>query len=457
MNFITIIFLLGLIGCSSNPSKPSVSETISFNQIYRGVGLNLEEAKTDAIRSALAIRIPQYVLADRIVVNSQLQKDVTISSSSGFINYFEVVDQYKKDDFFIVTAVIDVSENRVRDYAAKKYEVISANTESDVFDGKKQKMEVLAAKRRKEAERRRKDQQYSSAVEMSERLFAGYPFNVIEVSVWNTEFDPDRPEIISVNLKYDLNEDWRKSFWRKVALIDEVLYDSGRRSNIEICPNSGSTLDSCKRIPSAINISSILNTPKHLILVPVYGPTKKLENCLSVPIIPPIGVLSEDQREAMSGADLAVGMTAGVTALGGAAVAVTGAVAAAVVATPFILARELLRPESEIDYEEPNIDWDEPSARVDILGPNPLAVDFKRGNYNGNYTRWIGSSEALYGEDREATSYKPFVVGHYGHSSYIFDVYNEMKDISKNHWGSSIYHDFIYQNSLVCKYGAQLR
>ena len=119
INITVTLVLFFLIGCSSNPSQPSSEEVSSSNQLYRGVGYNLEEAKKDAIRSALAIRIPQYVLADRIVVNSQLKRDATISTSSGFINYFEVVDEYKKDGFVVVTALIDVSERRVRDMQQK--------------------------------------------------------------------------------------------------------------------------------------------------------------------------------------------------------------------------------------------------------------------------------------------------------------------------------------------------
>tara|TARA_B100000401_G_C52796216_1_gene716041 strand:- start:118 stop:1464 length:1347 start_codon:yes stop_codon:yes gene_type:complete len=444
-----------LIGCSSNPSQPSSSELNYSNQIYRGVGYDLEEAKKDAIRSALSIRIPQYVMADRIVVNSQLKRDSTISTSSGFINHFEVIDEYKKDGFVVVNALIDVSERRVKDYAAKKYEVISVNSKSDVFDGKTQKMEILSAKRRKEAEKLRKTQQYNSAVEMSERLFAGYPFNVLEAQVLGTEFDPDRPEIIKVFVRYDLNEDWRKSFWRKVTLIDEILYDSGRRNNIEICANSGSILDSCKRIPSAIDISPILNTPNHLILVPVFGPgpKNKMENCLAISIIPPIGILSEDQRELMSGADMAVG----IAALGGTTVAATGALAVGIASLPFLVAGALINPESDIDYEEPNLEWNEPTARIDILGPNPLAVDFKAGSYNATYVSWRGSSDALFGNDKEATSYKPFIVSHYNHSDYIFDVDDEVKKINHTSFGNSIYRDFVYKNPSACSYGARLR
>ena len=139
---------------------------------YTGVGANLDDAKTSAIRSALSIQIPQYVIADRKVVNSELERDVTISTMSGYITSFEIIDQYKDaNGFVVVTALIDVSEKKIRNYASR-FEVISANQVSDRFDGENIANQILAAKRKKEAEEARKTQQYSTARKLAERLFA---------------------------------------------------------------------------------------------------------------------------------------------------------------------------------------------------------------------------------------------------------------------------------------------
>ena len=52
-----------------------------------------------------------------------------------------------------------------------------------IFDGKNIAGQVMAAKRQKEAEKARKNQQYITSKKLAERLFAGYPFNVIEVNI----------------------------------------------------------------------------------------------------------------------------------------------------------------------------------------------------------------------------------------------------------------------------------
>ena len=85
-----------LISCASTQTQSQSSDKKNKSTIaYTGVGSNLEAAKAEAIRAALSIQIPQYVIADRKVVNSRLERDVTISTMSGYISSFEIIDQYK--------------------------------------------------------------------------------------------------------------------------------------------------------------------------------------------------------------------------------------------------------------------------------------------------------------------------------------------------------------------------
>lgn len=392
---------------------------------YTGVGANLDDAKAEAIRSALSIQIPQYVIADRIVVNSKLERDVTISTMSGYITSFEIIDQYKDaNGFVVVTALIDVSEKKVRNYAASRFEVISANQGSDRFDGENIANQIFAAKRKKEAEEARKTQQYTAARKLAERLFAGYPFNVVEVNVTDVDFDPDNPEKIRIGMSYDLNEEWRKSFWRKVELIDQLLTDSGRRSNIAICANSGSMLDGCKRIPP-VELSFIDNDPalQHSIVVPVYGSNGRYESCFYRDIYPPIGVLSEEDREGMNLGDIAVGIGA-----------ITAEATATVVKLPFQILGTILNPNDWHDFwfedqedqgengNSEDLEWLKPSRIIYILGPNPLSRDFKAGKFSPRLVWWDGSSSRLYSEQKAATEFLPFVMVRGGSGQIFFNA-----------------------------------
>ena len=166
--FVIVTLTLFITSCASSGTSSNNNSSIDSNSKigipYRGVGVNLEDAKNDAIRAALSIHIPQYVTASRKVVNSRLEVDETISTMSGYINSFEIVDQYiDESGFTVITALIKVSEKGVRNYAASRFEVINTNKNSDVFDGKNISGQILAAKRKQEAERARKYQQYISA------------------------------------------------------------------------------------------------------------------------------------------------------------------------------------------------------------------------------------------------------------------------------------------------------
>jgi hypothetical protein len=436
--FVLVIFTsVILVSCASSQVQSQSSDRKNRPTIaYTGVGADLDGAKADAIRSALSIQIPQYVIADRKVVNSELERDVTISTMSGYITSFEIIDQYKDvNGFVVVTALIDVSENKIRNYAASRFEIISTNQGSDRFDGKNIANKVLAAKRKKEAEAARKTQQYKAAKQLAERLFAGYPFNVVEVNVTDVDFDPDYPERIRVGISYDLNEEWRKSFWRKVELIDQLLTDSDRRDNIKICANSGSVLDGCKRIPR-VELSFIDNNPplQHSIVVPVYGPNGRYESCFFHDIYPPIGLLSREEQVSGNVGDLAVG----IGALTAGTVAVTGAVAvgtaAAVAALPFQILGALVNSgdgSSEIEYEEPELEWLEPSKIIYILGPNPLSVDFKAGKFNPRLVWWDGWSSRLYSEKKAATEYRPFVIAREGGNNYFINASENKRKFSQ--------------------------
>lgn len=417
--FVIVILTLFITSCASSGTSSNNNSSIDSNSKigipYRGVGITIEEAKNDAIRAALSIHIPQYVTASRKVVNSSLEVDETISTMSGYINSFEIVDQYiDESGFTVITALIKVSEKGVRNYAASRFEVINTNKNSDVFDGKNISGQILAAKRKQEAERARKYQQYISAKQLAERLFAGYPYNVMEVNVTDINFDPDRPERIRIAISYDLNEDFRKEFWKKVTLIDNLLTDSNERTNIQICANSGSVFDGCKRIP-IIDLSFIDNDPAlaHHIVVPVYSSNGKYQTCFSKYISPPIGIATSSSMVSGTAGDLAVGV-AGLT---GATAGVVGAVAvgtaAVAVALPFALIGAVVNPDSgdsEIEYTKPELVWKEPSKRIHVLGPNPFSTDFKASKFDPRLVWWDGKSSLLFNEKMDASEYLPFVI-----------------------------------------------
>ena len=461
-----------VISCSST-SKESKTK-----QLYKGIGYTLEEAKVDAIRSALSYKIPQYIFADRVVINSELKKDATISTSSGFIQDFEVIDQYlDKNGYTIITATIVVSENKLKRYASKRYEVLSVNSKADYLDSdgrteeaQKLRAEILATKARTEAEKLRKEEQYKVAVALSDRLFAGYPFNVTEINTTEVEFDPEDEDWIRINYVYDLNEDWRKDFWEKIALIHDILIDSGVRSNYLICPNSGAISVTCKRIPADAKIPFLLkHQPKkgHDVFaqIALYDEDDSFLDCISQQITRPIGRLSTQEIEdigfndGLTGVALlpieAVNMSLGVTSfmlglsgsvvgamLGGTAGLITGGVdglekgtnagagAGAMLDFQGVIGEDL-DSKSIYGRAEELSNWEDQQATIFVLGPNTASQDYQSDTFSGISRAVRVRSNLLYSDTKLTTSFKPHVVlSHEG--KFFRDVSEEGNRWSEN-------------------------
>ena len=396
---VTFLGILALASCATSAGPSGDSQKV----VVEGLGDDIESAKLAAIRNALARSIPQYVVADRKIVNDNILRDVTVSSMTGYITSVEIIETHRDTDGFVaVTAVIGVSEDRVRDYLAK-FET-NAVSGGDQFDGQKIAAEVFAAKSKRDAERLRKAEQLKMARALTSRLFSGYPYSATEVNVTEIQFDPETPDYVTVTLAYDLSEEWRDGFWRRVSVVDELLMDSGARGHVEICPSSGSVLDNCKKLPSndlAFDFWS-RESIKHKLYIPIFDRNNIFVTCIEKTLAHPI--LTDDPRahmdsigEGLTDFGVGVGALAGTLAIG-LPVAVIAGVLAPVTGLPD-------------DIENP---WPEPQKTLFVRGPNPHAVDFKPAKEDALTIDLKIKSSRLFNGERTAEFYEPFVIGALG-------------------------------------------
>jgi hypothetical protein len=393
---VTFLGILALASCATSAGPSADSEKV----VVSGIGDDIESAKLAAIRNALSRSIPQYVVADRKIVNDNILRDVTVSSMTGYITSIEIIETHRDTDGFVaVTAVIGVSKDRVRDYLAK-FET-STVSGGDQFDGQTIAAEVFAAKSKRDAEKLRKAEQLKTAKALTSRLFSGYPYSATEVNVTEIKFDPETPDYVVMTLAYDLSEEWRNGFWRRVGVIDELLMDSGARDHVEICPSSGSVLDNCKKLPSndlAFEFWSQKGI-KHKLYVPIFDRNNTFVTCIEKTLAHPI--LANDPKAHMDSigeglADLGVGVgaLAGTLAIG-LPVAVIAGVLAPVTGLPD-------------DVENP---WPKPQKSLYVRGPNPHAVDFKPAKEDALTIDLKIKSSRLFNDERTAEFYEPFVIG----------------------------------------------
>lgn len=274
--------------CATTTAPPGAGERV----VAIGVGSTLEMAKLEAIRSALSQTIPQYVVVDRQIIDDEIKKDIVTSTMNGYVSDVEILDQYTdKNGFVNVTVKVGVSDRRIRDYVAR-FGADGTTSNGIRVDGEGIAESLERQRAINEAERRRRMEQWDTAITLTSRLFADYPSPATEVSISDISYDSADPETIYITYEYDLNEQWRRKFWQKARTIDQLVADSGRRSGTtEVCPSSRlgfPVMDSrCMRLPSNdsqvkfwSSYSSNNNTlSTHILLVPIFDKSGAYLGC----------------------------------------------------------------------------------------------------------------------------------------------------------------------------------
>ena len=88
------LFMIALIGTVSCATSPHETQTI----LTTGVGINLEEAKNDAIRQAIQYQVGSYVTSDIEANKDTITKDVLTDSSGAIVERFEILSQIRRAD-----------------------------------------------------------------------------------------------------------------------------------------------------------------------------------------------------------------------------------------------------------------------------------------------------------------------------------------------------------------------
>ena len=283
----TLALVMLCASCATSTAPPKSGTKV----VALGVGSTLEMAKLEAIRSALSKTIPQYVVVDRQIIDDEVKKDIVTSTMNGYVSDVEILDQYTDDNGFVnVTLEVGVSERKIRDFIARFG--TDANTPSGVqVDGENIAESIERQREINEAERRRREEQWTTATALSSRLFAGYPSPATEVAITDISYDSKDPDTLYITYAYDLNEEWRRKFWQKARTIDRLIADSGKSAVTEVCPTSRlgfPVMDNrCMRLPSSdtqvkfwSSYSSNDNTlSTHMMLVPIFDKSGAYLGC----------------------------------------------------------------------------------------------------------------------------------------------------------------------------------
>jgi hypothetical protein len=88
------LFIIAMTGSVSCVTSPHEAQAI----LTTGIGINLEEAKNDAIRQAIQYQVGSYVTSDIEANKDTITKDVLTDSSGAIVERFEILSQIRRAD-----------------------------------------------------------------------------------------------------------------------------------------------------------------------------------------------------------------------------------------------------------------------------------------------------------------------------------------------------------------------
>lgn len=297
MSYVKLLLLLTVVllqACQSTAQDKEVGNRNgahsgkSVQVIGEGIGSTLELAKLDAIRSALAQAIPQYIVVERALINDSVERDIIASTMNGYISKIEVLDTTVDENGFTnITVDVLISENKIQDYL-KTFKASYVDNSATVVDGDSLYDQIQLERARIEAENNRKAQQLKTAQSLTKKIFSGYPSNATAITMQDVKFETGMPEEVQLSYHYDFKSEWTQEFWRQASVIDKLMEDSESENFIKVCARDPYT---CAKLPKTDRITLFLSkfsqknyttSSTHFLLVPIFSSNKQYLGCRKI-------------------------------------------------------------------------------------------------------------------------------------------------------------------------------
>ena len=190
-------------------ASSGVAQNQTVTHILEGAGETLFDAKQDAIRQALQLSLEQLIVVDRAISDTDIIRDRVISTMNGYVESFDLLDVQQSTGSFRVQAEISISESRIQNFVG-----VAVGSDS-VIDGGS----LFAEQNRQLAEEQAEELQRQVRGEIFDRLFRGYPTDMLDVELVNIELVDGDPGLADLSFLITYKQGFIDAF---VGTLEEL-------------------------------------------------------------------------------------------------------------------------------------------------------------------------------------------------------------------------------------------
>jgi len=210
-----LLLMISFIASSCSTTSVSHNQKPNAAVIVTGVGFDLESAKSQAIRTALALKTNQTIVTEQLLLKDELQTDMLASSMSGHLSFFKVLEQTIDENGFVTI----LAEVGIRNKTKKQKKSLYRTDSGKRVNGLEISNQISSAKALLEAKKLHKKLQFENAKKLSLTLLSGY-IPAMQANLDEIKVDPANPEEVTLKLSYALKNNWVKKQKERSGLIE---------------------------------------------------------------------------------------------------------------------------------------------------------------------------------------------------------------------------------------------
>lgn len=224
-SFIHVSIMIMIVWILIVPLFPHNASAQSANKVVKvvGFGSTPNEARNDAIRQALQETMQQLIVVDRAIKDDQIIRDKIMSTMNGYIENFKELSIKKEGQQIEVQAEITVSPSRIENFIGTSIGGGGSVSGAGLF-----------------AESQREIAQRKARGEIFDRLFRGFPSEVIDVKLEKVQPNEKNPLMYDFYVTLSFSKSWINAINTGIKELQRITH-----SYPTVCRYSGAPDQNC--------------------------------------------------------------------------------------------------------------------------------------------------------------------------------------------------------------------